>query len=287
MNFTIQPHLWGTKNRVSDYGKLKIRGTYLPVIRDVMDVIPESDWLDIIRDPNKPECSSLAWYTNDQNGNGSCASEAANKGTEVVREASGREKVAFNPLFTYHTVSGGRDSGSSLDDNVAFVKEYGCCPESVYPRSKGFRAKPPEEAYAAAENYKADEIYDVDNSSSTVFKQEFGSALLYGYPVDFGIPGHSILATELVEEDPSNPYMSQCANMVQAYIDSCRRKAGFPRYPKQDMDDLPKGVMDNVFIKYKNSWGDWGDNGFGYVKFRSVQRSYGAFVWRTARAESL
>jgi len=283
MNFTIEKRPFGTKERVSDFGKLK----GVPIVRDVMDVIPDTDWLDIIRGTNKPECSTLSWLTFDQNGYGSCASEAGNMGTTVVREASGRERVEFNPLFTYYTVSGGRDGGSSLDENVAFLKEHGSCPESVWPRSKGFRAKPSDEAYAAAENYRADEIYDIDTSSSAVFYREFGSALLYGYCVDFGYPGHSILATELVEEDPSNPIMSQSANMIESYIQSCRRKAGFPRYPKCDMIDMPKGVVDNVYIKYKNSWGDWGDNGFGYIRFRSVQRSYGAFVWRTARASSL
>jgi len=213
----------------------------VPVFSDAVPTIAVSDWPDVLADKNKPECSSLIWNVYDQDGVGSCASEGINKGNETIRKACGREDVQFNPLFVYHTVSGGYDGGSSLDDNVSFVMEKGCCPESVYPRSKGFRATPPDSAYEAALNYRVTEIFDIDTSSSTQFHLEFGSALLQGFPVYFGYSGHAILGTELIDTDT---------------------------------------------VKYINSWGDWGDNGFGTISFNRIMRSYGAFAIRVPTEES-
>jgi hypothetical protein len=101
--------------------------------------------------------------------------------------------VQLNPLFVYHTTSGGRDNGSSIDDNLVFLREKGVAPESTWPRSKGFQATPSAEAYTEALKYRIVEFFDIASWD------EFGTALLLGFSVVFGYSGHSVLATKLID----------------------------------------------------------------------------------------
>ena len=104
-----------------------------------------------------------------------------------MRDVEGLDPELFNPLFMYHTTSGGQDRGSTLADNLRFAREKGCCPEAVWPRAKGFRATPSEEAYAAAKNYRIDEFYEISNAV------ELGSALFQRFAVYAAYSGHAWL----------------------------------------------------------------------------------------------
>ena len=124
----------GALNRSHSYGCVKGMPTFREATKDSkLIVIPQSEWLDIIRNPNKPECSSLIWNTYEQK-YGSCASEGMNKMCETLRKYANRENVLFNPLFTYHTVSGGRDGGRSRPSSG------GRRPSSSGGRSEGGRS---------------------------------------------------------------------------------------------------------------------------------------------------
>ena len=108
----------------------------------------------------------------------------------LARSVQGLPHVILNPWFGYQETSGGRDQGSSIDDNLAFLRKFGCASEAVWPRSKGWRAKPSEEAWADALWYRIEEFYDIASVD------EFVSAVLTGYPVVYGSAGHSVLRIE-------------------------------------------------------------------------------------------
>lgn len=165
-------------------------GEFFPLAPERIDVIPVSDWPSLLDEDMTLRQFVKVVY--DQNGNGSCASEAMNQGTAIVQHAAGAPYVEFNPLFVYGRVNGGRDAGSSISANLRFGQRYGCCPESVWPRAYGWRRTPSDEAYAAAANHRIGEIFEVGNW------EEFGSALLKGCPVVWGYRGHSITAVKLL-----------------------------------------------------------------------------------------
>jgi hypothetical protein len=123
---------------------------------------------------------------------GSCATESTTQGVEIVECLTGLEWVELNPWFIYATTSGGRDQGSSIDTNLAFVREHGIAPESVWPRSKGWQATPSADARAAALAHCIDEFYDITSVA------EIGTALLLGFAVVFGWQGHSCIFTQLL-----------------------------------------------------------------------------------------
>jgi hypothetical protein len=125
----------------------------------------------------------------------SCASESTTQALQIARAFAGREWVQLSPWFMYHTVSGGRDSGSSIDENLEFAREHGIAPMSLWPREKGWKATPSTEAVEAAKLYRIDEYFDIASI------EEFGTALLLGMPVVYGRQGHAICAVELLDKN--------------------------------------------------------------------------------------
>lgn len=171
-------------------------GDWFPLAAEKIETIPRSDWPDLIP---KVRNSSLVWTVLDQDGVGSCASEAATGAVMAMRELSGQSKVLLNPWFVYHTVSGGSDRGSSIDENLRFVRENGIASMDVWPRSKGWRTRPSAEAVEDAKKYRIEEAYDVTNVD------EFVSCILKGFVVEFGYRpgggGHAVCAVDVVDMD--------------------------------------------------------------------------------------
>lgn len=238
MSDILKPPAWfkpGCLPRKSKFGE------WCPALRDHIDgILPIDEWEEHIA---KVRMRHLVWHILYQASVGSCASEGTTQTLYVARETAGLERVTLNPYSLYHYTSYGRDGGSSIDDNLRLARgdhprwpgKGGIAPQEIWPRSKGWRTEPSEEARAEAWKYRIDEFYDVGSW------EEFGTALLKGFAVSFGYPGHAIAAVELVDKNT---------------------------------------------VRYANSWGDWGDQGFGTIHRRSIQWSYGVFAVRTARIAS-
>jgi hypothetical protein len=170
-------------------------GDACPLLRSApgFRTIPRPEWQEHIAAGSNN--SSLVWTIFNQGSVGSCASESADQSVMLVREDMGLPRVKFNPYATYGRVNGGSDSGSTLSANLSFKRSRGCFPEAIWPRSKGWRATPSEQAYEAALLYRLDEFYEVTNW------EEFGSALLQGWIVYWGYSGHAIVGVDVINEE--------------------------------------------------------------------------------------
>lgn len=158
-------------------------GEVCPMAAERIKIIPRNEWDDYAKQTNlRPFVQQVL----DQNGVGSCATESPTGGVMIGRATAGLPFVLLNPWFIYRVTSGGRDSGSSIDENLEFVREHGIAPESLHPRKLGWRAKPSEEAVEAAKSYKIEEFYDVTSIDEMV------SCLLSGFPVVWGANGHAV-----------------------------------------------------------------------------------------------
>lgn len=166
-------------------------GELFPMASEGIQIIPRSEWP---KYTGKVSLRPFVKVVLDQDGVGSCACESAAQAIMVARAVAGLPHVQLNPWFIYHHTSHGRDQGSSIDDNLAFIREYGCAPESVWPRSNGWRAKPSKEAYEAAMEFRGFEAFDISNVNEMV------SALLAGFAVDYGANGHSVLKVEHLDD---------------------------------------------------------------------------------------
>jgi hypothetical protein len=164
-------------------------GQLCSLFAEKIPVIPVAQWGDLI---GEVELRSCVTQVLDQDGVGSCATESTSQAVMIARKLEGQDFVLLNPWSIYATTSGGVDNGSSIDENLAFARDYGICPESVWPRSKGWRAKPHADAMAVAKEYRIGEFYDLGTTA------EIGTALLLGFPVVFGWQGHSCVLTQLL-----------------------------------------------------------------------------------------
>ena len=169
-----------------------------PRIRDEFTLIPTREWSDALQQKKQDDAMNrgLVKHTLNQGSNGSCASEGIS-GCVMGTEAKGGEMEVgpLNAFALYRLVNGGRDGGSSLSDNIAAARKYGIPTEQVWPRSHGWRKKPTEEVRQDALRHRPDEMFRVSD------KQEFGTALLLGFPVYAGYSGHAWFAVDLLDEE--------------------------------------------------------------------------------------
>jgi len=119
-----------------------------------------------------------------------CASESSTQSLMIIRAFAGLPHISLNPYFVYHTVSGGRDQGSTIDGNLKFMREVGCAPISVWPRSQDWQRRPSAEAVEAAKPFRIVEFYEI----RTV--EEMVTALFLGFPVVYGANGHAVVKIE-------------------------------------------------------------------------------------------
>jgi hypothetical protein len=173
-------------------------GTWCPAAADHITVIPRGEWQGII-DQRKAEGVSnrkLIDTILDQDGVGSCSAEEATQAVMSIRAFSGQKHVLLNPWTLYAWTSGGRDGGSSIDANWRRARDVGVMAAATWPRSRGWRSKPPQDMLDEhAAKYRLDEFYDINN------EEEFASALLSGFVVGYGRRNHAILAIEMLDAD--------------------------------------------------------------------------------------
>jgi hypothetical protein len=169
-------------------------GDSCPFIRSApgFNTIPQQDWKGYIED--KANLSGLVWSVFNQGSVGSCASEAVCGSLKIIRAQAGLPQIEANPYGIYGRVNGGSDRGSSLSANLTFIRDKGAFPESVWPRSKGWRAKPSQEAYDAAYSYRIDEYFEVSSWD------ELATALLRGWVIYWGYSGHAIVGVDLLND---------------------------------------------------------------------------------------
>lgn len=159
----------------------------------------------------------------------SCAAESAGTNKASLDTRQGLRMIVYNPWSIYWYTSGGRDQGSSIGSNVEYLRDNGICPEEVHPRSLGWRREPSAEAKKIAKLFRLVEFFYVQNWA------EFVSALLQGFNLHFGYPGHAITAMQ---------------------------------------------YMKRQIIRYCNSWGDWGDDGFGTLSRDKIEWDYGVYAYK-------
>jgi hypothetical protein len=164
-------------------------GSRFPLAEEQIEIIPSSQWASYVGQISlRPYVKTVL----NQGSVGSCACEATAQAVMIARAFAfpTLPHVELNPWFIYQETSGGRDRGSSIDENLAFAMEYGIAPVSVWPRSKGWNARPTKEAYEAAKEFRIKEVFDIATVNGMV------SALLKGFPVVYGSNGHAVTKVE-------------------------------------------------------------------------------------------
>ena len=193
MDVTFPPDRFpGCLERAEPFGKLFAKAS------DNIEIVPEREWPELQRAINEGRgLRPFIPEVLDQDGAGSCATESTAMAVMSNRVTRGLPHVLLNPWFIYYHTGGksdfgnGRGGGSSIDTNLKFAMDNGIAPMSKWPRSRGWRTKPSQEAYDAALEFRIKEVYDIENYI------EAGSALVKGFGIVYGARGHSVFKIAL------------------------------------------------------------------------------------------
>lgn len=219
-------------------------GERFAVAEDVEAPIPRDEWSERLAEMVARDRKPWHQVTKDQDGEGSCTSNATSGWYEhMLVDAFGEDAwVETSPISLYRRCASGPNSGSSLDCNLRELCDGGILPTDnaanrerfahVHPNIGYYTALPAGWEETAVE-FRADEFLDVTTFDGLV------SAILRGRFVVYARASHCILGVSL-------------------------------RYQG--------GVW---YLKYLNSWGAWGADGYGYDSESYVSgsiRTYGAFA---------
>ena len=217
-------------------------GTFSEFSHVIKDTIPRSEWKERIAEhvPLAP----LVKKIKDQNGEGSCAANAAATCLEVMWnwQLGDEAFIEMSAMSLYKRTGSGPNSGSNIDSNLIALRDDGILPVNNTRNKElfahtfppiGWRNRLPSGWTDTAKDFRVLEWLDIRNFD------DFITALLMNIPVCYGRSGHAI-----------------------AGID-------------------PVWHNGQAMVKYANSWHEsWGDKGFGYDSERAIGRYidyYGAW----------
>jgi len=229
-------------------------GAEQPIFEDTYAIYPRSDWPDLIR--QNQSLRSLVLKIKDQKQEGSCASNATTQVLQVcwLQTFGFRAFVEFSPISIYRWVANSPNDGSTIDGNLRQLKEVGALP--------------------------------VRNTDSQ------GKLAIMGLPV-----GHVLEPTGYYQDFPSD-WKSTAAffqgiesldigsfdGMVSASLDGFAIVYGRAGHAICGVSPYQDGSK--YGIDYANSWGNWGDEGFGKDTESFISRaisSYGAWALRSVK----
>jgi hypothetical protein len=160
---------------------------YGDVFRDE-SLIPRKEWPDLIADMEreKSRLSDIAIFagikTKDQNGTNFCHANSPALAVEILRAVQGLEYVELSPGFLGSLVTGGRNVGAWIIDDLKAAREHGFAPASMVPMNfvgLDFRAGAREEA----KKYKVEEWIDFPRARDGKAFDRLMTALFRRIPV--------------------------------------------------------------------------------------------------------
>jgi len=227
-------------------------GDRFSVFERSFDLLPRSRWAELIDEHVSMEI--LPQETKDQKNEGSCTSNASSQDFECVRVAElGAENwIKTSPISLYKRCAPGPNSGSSLSDNLHELVTRGILPSDT-PENRN-RAK---RLGLEIEHFHPDTGYYTPLPTGWE-----DTAALFRADEVFDIQSFDGLMSALLYHWP----------VVYARSGHCILAV------------RPVRDRNKFYLKYLNSWGQWGENGYGYDSESAVSWAislYGCFVVRS------
>lgn len=220
-------------------------GSQFPIFEDQQEVIPRSQWDELLETHDYSLAEKYVAKIKYQT-MGSCASHSATSSLEYLRNKSvGADNcVLLSPLSVFKFV-GSRNGGSTLDANMRRISQVGALPLDTPENRERFNHVWPENQWNGS-------LPSGWESTAELFR-----------------------FTEWNEIGSFDEFFSALLQWKPVYYG----RAGHAIYGVRPMKKNGQYV-----IKYANSWGDWGDQGYGYDTERYVSgsiRSYGCYAPRS------
>lgn len=229
-------------------------GDYFPVYEGEFDIIPRAQWDDLIEQQNWLD--DMVAKIKNQKSEGTCAANATNGGFETIwNNTLGLENwIEFSPIATYRWIAPGPDTGSVIGDNLRQIMTVGTLPVDS-PESRAALTQMglnPNHVLQATGYYQTFPEGWKDTAAHFRVAEAWDTASFDG------------LVTAILRRFP---VIYGRAGHAICGVRVVKRNGVYT-------------------IKYANSWGVWGDKGFGYDSESYISRaisSYGAFAIRAIK----
>lgn len=221
-------------------------GSAFSVYESEFDIIPRSQWDQLIAEQGDNE--SLVKEIKNQKQEGSCATNATTGSGETNWVYQFGLWIQFSPISIYRWVADGPNEGSTITDNLKHICNVGVLPQDT-PLNRELLTK----AGVPLKMLQA-----------TGYHQPFPDgwkdvAALFRWREHFDIASFDGLVTSIFRK--RFPVYGRSGHAIYG-VKVVKRNGGY-------------------YIKYANSWGVWGENGYGYDSESAITRaisSYGAFA---------
>lgn len=188
----------------------------------------------------------------DQFSLGSCTSNAIAGAIEYDQIRQGIAEATPSRLFIYYneramegTIS--EDAGAQIRDGIRSVNKRGACPESEWPYDvTQFAVQPPVQCYKDATKQRALKYQRVLQNM-----YQMKACLAAGSPFVFGISVYPSFMTDAVAQTGIVPIPGADEAPIGGHAILC---VGYS-------DDAQQ-------FTFRNSWGTWGNAGYGYISYQ-------------------
>jgi len=214
----------------------------------------------------RPDCAPIE----DQGQLGSCTSFATGAAIRYARKKQGLSDFVTSHLFLYYNSRSKStktvDAGATIRDAIKAAAKQGDCAETDWPYDiSKFASKPPVQAYQDALKDRAISYLSVAQDGT-----QMKNCLAQGWPVVIGFTVYSSFESNAVAQSGVVPMPSKSESVLGGHAVLI---VGF-------RDDKQQWIC-------RNSWGQWGDQGYFYMPYDYLlNRRLSSDFW-TIRAMSV
>ncbi len=214
----------------------------------------------------RPDCAPIE----DQGQLGSCTSFATGAAIRYARKKQGLADFVTSHLFLYYNSRSKStktvDAGATIRDAIKAAAKQGDCPETDWPYDiSKFASKPPTQAYQDALKDRAITYLSVAQDGT-----QMKNCLAQGFPIVIGFTVYDSFESDAVAQSGVVPMPGRGESVLGGHaVLVCGYR-----------DDRQQWIC-------RNSWGQWGDQGYFYMPYDYLLNKRLASDFWTVRAMSV
>lgn len=237
IDFSKQPeYTFGNKGVRPDDGKM------FASFADEVRVVPESEWKELSErmKADQSGCAALVTRIYDQKQEGSCVANATAQACEITQAVQfGKDRVIpLSAISLYKRIGSSAQSGAYVPDGLKELSERGILPLDTPENRTKF----------------SDKVMP-----NTGFRTP--------YPGDWENTANYFRSVEWLE-------LKGTAELISALLHRFPVVVGRQGHSICYCEPVYEG--NTLRVKYANSWGNWGENGYGYDSANQVKQSAGS-----------